>query len=185
VGERLGGAQLDPHGLHDAVWVHGGLVGDHALHHLQHRRDQLGLRGQQHAQRNRRRKDPLAHSHVDHGVVHQGRCRLRCPPGPARGAQAAPLAAERQQLVVATRPATQRQSEVRQDAALEEGGELLFDKPRRFGASIGLDVGDGAGHMLLDPSVQRGLLGAVAFVGERVAIGRTLGLPGDCLNFCV
>ena len=24
---------------------------DHALHHLQHRRDQLGLRGQQHAQR--------------------------------------------------------------------------------------------------------------------------------------
>jgi hypothetical protein len=83
---------------------------------------------------------------------------------------------------VATRPATQRQSEVRQDAALEEGGELLFDKPRRFGASIGLDVGDGAGHMLLDPSVQRGLLGAVAFVGERVAIGRTLGLPASGLH---
>jgi hypothetical protein len=71
---------------------------------------------------------------------------------------------------------------VRQDAALEEGGELLFDKPRRFGASIGLDVGDGAGHMLLDPSVQRGLLGAVAFVGERVAIGRTLGLPASGLH---
>jgi hypothetical protein len=28
---------------------------DHALHHLQHRRDQLGLRGQQHAQRDGQR----------------------------------------------------------------------------------------------------------------------------------
>jgi hypothetical protein len=49
---------------------------DHALHHLQHRRDQLGLRGQQHAQRDRQRQDPLAHRHVRDDVVHQVRCRL-------------------------------------------------------------------------------------------------------------
>ena len=32
---------------------------DYALHHLQHRCDQLGLRGQQHAQRDRQRQHPL------------------------------------------------------------------------------------------------------------------------------
>jgi hypothetical protein len=32
---------------------------NHTLHHLQHRRDQLGLRGQQHAQRDRQRQHPL------------------------------------------------------------------------------------------------------------------------------
>ena len=50
---------------------------DHnALHHLQHRRDQLGLRGQQHAQRDRQRQHPLPHRHVGDDVVHQVRCRL-------------------------------------------------------------------------------------------------------------
>ena len=49
---------------------------DHPLHHLQHRRDQLGLRGQQHAQRNRQRQDPLAHRHVRVDMAHQVRCRL-------------------------------------------------------------------------------------------------------------
>jgi len=37
---------------------------EHALHHLQHRRDQLRLRGQQHAQRDRQRQHPLAHRHM-------------------------------------------------------------------------------------------------------------------------
>jgi hypothetical protein len=46
---------------------------DHALHHLQHRRDPLGLRGQQHAQRNRQRQHPLPHRHVRNDVVHQVR----------------------------------------------------------------------------------------------------------------
>ena len=37
---------------------------DHTLHPLQHRRDELGLRGQQHAQRDGQRQHPLAHRHV-------------------------------------------------------------------------------------------------------------------------
>jgi hypothetical protein len=53
---------------------------DHALHHLQHWRDQLGLRGQQHAQRDRQGQHPLPHRHVRHDVVHQMRRRLRYAP---------------------------------------------------------------------------------------------------------
>ena len=37
---------------------------DHALHHLQHRRDQPGLRGQQQPQRDGQREHPLAHRHL-------------------------------------------------------------------------------------------------------------------------
>ena len=46
---------------------------DHALHHLQRRRDQLGLRGQQHAQRDRQRQHPLPHRHMRDDVVDQVR----------------------------------------------------------------------------------------------------------------
>jgi hypothetical protein len=53
---------------------------DHALHHLQHRPDQLGLRGQQHAQRDRQRQHPLPHRHVRDDVVHQVRHGLRHAP---------------------------------------------------------------------------------------------------------
>ena len=39
-----------------------------------------------------------------------------------------------------------------------------------------------SGRVLLHQAVQRGLLGAVAFVVERGAIGRPLGLPADGLH---
>jgi hypothetical protein len=52
---------------------------DHALHHPQHRYDQLGQRGQQHAQRDRQRQHPLAHRHVGDDVIDQVRCRLLHP----------------------------------------------------------------------------------------------------------
>lgn len=63
-----------------------------------------------------------------------------------------------------------------EDAALEEGVELVLDEPRQFGAGAGLGVGDEAGRMLLHQAVQRGLLGAVAFVVQRGATRRPLGL---------
>jgi hypothetical protein len=101
---------------------------DHPLHHLLHRRDQLGLRGQQHAQRNRQPKltnsHPLAHRHVRDDTGHQVRCRLRHPPRAARGAQAAPLAAERQQLVVPALAAAQAQEAVGQDAGCLRSSRL-------------------------------------------------------------
>jgi hypothetical protein len=71
---------------------------------------------------------------------------------------------------------------VRQDAALEEGVELLLDEPRQLGAGAGLGVGDEAGRMLLHQPVQGGLLGAVAFVVNRGAIRCPLGLPADGLH---
>jgi hypothetical protein len=67
---------------------------------------------------------PLPHGHMRDDVIHQVRCRLRHPARTARGSEPAPLAAERQQLVVATLAAAQPQKALRQDAAFEEGVEL-------------------------------------------------------------
>ena len=49
---------------------------DHPVHHLQHRSHQLGLCGQQQAQRDRQRQHPLAHRHMGDDVVDQMRCGL-------------------------------------------------------------------------------------------------------------
>ena len=73
--------------------------------------------------------------------------------------------------------AAQPQETVRQDAALEEGVELVLDETRQLGTGAGLGVGDEAGRVLLHQAVQRGLLRSVALVAERGAIGRPLGLP--------
>jgi len=108
-------------------------------------------------------------------VVHQVRCRLRHPARAAWRAAPTPLAAEGQQLVVAAFAAAQPQEVVGQDAALEEGVELVLDESRQLGARTGLGVGDEAGRVLLHQAVKRGLLGAVAFVVERDAIRRPLG----------
>jgi hypothetical protein len=53
---------------------------DHALHHLQHRRDQLGLCGQQQAQRDRQRQHPLPHRHMRYDGVDEVRRGLRHAP---------------------------------------------------------------------------------------------------------
>jgi hypothetical protein len=50
---------------------------DHALRHLQHHRDQLGLRSRQRAQRDRQRQHPLPHRHVGDDVLHQVRVAAR------------------------------------------------------------------------------------------------------------
>ncbi len=80
-------------------------------------------------------------------------------------------------LVVPTLSAAQPQEAVRQDAALEEGVELVLDDTRQFTAGAGFSVRDEAGRVLLHQAVQRGLLGAVAPVVDRGAIRRRLGLP--------
>ena len=59
---------------------------DHTLHHLQHRRDRLELRGQQHAQRDRQGQHPMPHRHTRDDVLHQVCRRLRHAPHTARGA---------------------------------------------------------------------------------------------------
>ena len=67
--------------------------------------------------------------------------------------------------------AAQAQEAVGQDAAFEEGVELVFDEPRQRGPGAGLGVGDEACRVLLHQAVQLGLLGAVAFVVEPVGWG--------------
>lgn len=95
--------------------------------------DEIGLRGQQQTQRDRQRQHPLPYRHMWDDVVHQVRRGLRHAPCAARGAEPAPLAAERQQLVVAALAAAKPQDALRQDAALEKGVELVLDEPGQLG----------------------------------------------------
>jgi hypothetical protein len=64
--------------------------------------------------------------------------------------------------------AAQPQEPVRQDAALEESVELVLDEPGQLGSGAGFGVRDEAGRVLLHQAVQRGLLGAVALVVDRL-----------------
>jgi hypothetical protein len=115
-------------------------------------------------------------------VVHQGRRSLRHAPGPARRAKAAPFAAEGDQLVVAAVAAAQTQEAVGQDAAFEEGVELVLDELRQVDPSGRLCLGDEGRSVLLHQPVQRGLFRAVALVVDRGANRRPLGLPADGLH---
>ena len=63
------------------------------------------------------------------------------------------------------------QEAVGQEAAFEEGVELVLDEPGQLGPGAGLGVGDEAGGVLLHQAVQRGLLGAVALMMERERVG--------------
>lgn len=142
---------------------------------MQHRRDHLGLRGEQHVLRDRQRQHALPHRHVRNEVVDQVRCGLRHTPRAARRAEPAALAAERRQLVVPALAAPQPQEAVHQDAALEEDVELAPDEARQFGVGAGLGAGDEAGRMLLHQAIQRGLLGAVSFVVDQGPSGARWG----------
>ena len=63
--------------------------------------------------------------------------------------------------------AAQAQEAVRQDAALQESVELVFDELRQAGAKGLFGLGEEALGVLLHQAVQRGLLGAVARVVHR------------------
>ena len=82
-------------------------------------------------------------------MVHQVGCCLRHTPGTARRAKPAPLAAERDQLFVAAGTAGQSQEAVGQDAACEEGVELILDELRQVSASSVFGLGEeGCGVLL-------------------------------------
>ena len=71
---------------------------------------------------------------------------------------------------------------MRQDAALEEGVELVLDESRQFTACAGFGVREEAGRVLLHQAVQSGLLGAMTLVVDRDATWRPLGLLADGLH---
>ena len=88
----------------------------------------------------------------------------------------------RDELVVAAVAATQPQETMRQDAALKKGPELVLHELRQAGDRGGVDLGEEGRDVLLHQAVKRGLLGAVALVVNRGAIGRPVGLPTDGLH---
>ena len=63
-----------------------------------------------------------------------------------------------------------------QDAAFEEGVELVFDELRQVGAGSVFGLGEEGRGVLLYQAVERGLFRAVAFVVDQGAIRRPLGL---------
>jgi hypothetical protein len=91
------------------------------------------------------------------GVVDQVRRRLRHAPGLARRARAASLAAERDQLVVAAVAAAESQETVGQNAAFEEGVELVLEELRQVGAGSVFGLGKEGRGVLLHQAVERGL----------------------------
>jgi hypothetical protein len=115
-------------------------------------------------------------------AVHQVRGGLRHASRAARRTETAPFAAESDQLVVAAVTTTQAQEAVGQDAAFEEGVELVLHELRQIGAGGGFGLSEEGRSVLLHQAVQRGLLGAVTLVVDRGAIGRPVGLPTDGLH---
>jgi len=104
--------------------------GNDAVDDEQHGREQIGMGGQQDAQRDRKREHPLAHRHARDHTVDQVGSALRHAPRPTRGAKPAPLTRKRNQLLVCTLRAAQAHKTVGEDAAFEKGIELAFDKLR-------------------------------------------------------
>lgn len=80
---------------------------------------------------------------------------------------------------VAAIVAAQAQETVRQDAAFEEGFELVFHKLRQVDASSGLSLLEAGRGMLLHEAVWRGLFRAVAVVVDRGAVEKLLAV-GSC-----
>ena len=69
-----------------------------------------------------------------------------------------------------------------QDAALQKGLELVFNKLGQAGSGLELDLGNKGLDVFLDYLVQRGLLRAPALLGyRRVAVCR----PDRCLGSIV
>ena len=107
----------------------------------------LGLCGQKQAQRDRQRQNPLAHRPMGDDVVRWVSGGLCHAPRTARRAKAAPLAAEGDQFVVVTVAAAQPWKARGQDAAFEEGVELVLHKLRQVdtGSIFGPDLAGLAG----------------------------------------
>ena len=86
-------------------------------------------------------------------VIHKVCRRLRHTPGATRRAEPAAFAAEGDQLVVTAVGATQPKETVRQDAALQEGIELVLDEGRQARTRGGRDLSEEGLGMLLHQAV--------------------------------
>jgi hypothetical protein len=78
------------------------------------------------------RQHPLADRHLGQHAVEEMRCRIRHPASSARSAEAAALAREYDQAIVARCAAVEAQEAMRESAAAEEGAKLLLDEARVY-----------------------------------------------------
>jgi hypothetical protein len=94
-------------------------------------------------------------------------------------------AAEGDQLVVLAVIATQAQAAVRQDAAFQEGVELVLHELRQVGSGCGPSLLEEVGGVLLHQAIQRGLLRSVTLVVDQGAVrrfNRSIRLPANGLH---
>ena len=103
------------------------------MHHLLHRRYQLGLCGQPQAQGNRQRQHPLAHWHM--GMTLSTRCAAACAMrlAPHEGQKPRRLQLKATSLSWPQSPQRRRSKPWARDVAFEEGVELVFDELRQVG----------------------------------------------------
>ncbi len=120
---------------------------------------------------------PLAHRYARQNVVHQVGGRLRHSSRAARRTDAAPLATERDQRVTRAALAGQAHEFAGEDAAIQIGGEFVFDELGWTRAATGVVYFGGKRRIVLPRhAVERGLFGAAALVMRRgcsrCALGR-------------
>ena len=133
--------------------------GNDPVDDLQDGREQFRMCSEQQAKRDRKREHPLAHRHPGDDVIDQVGGGLRHAPGATARAETATLATEGHELFMGTVGATQAQEAVGQDAALEKGIELLFDKLWQARAGLKLDVGQEGLEVFLYQLVEGGVFG--------------------------
>ena len=105
--------------------------GDNGAHeHAQDICRQLSIVGQAIAQTEGQREDPLAYGNSRQHPVDEVCRRVRHLATAARGAEASPLARERNRTVQSTVVAVKAQKTVGENPAIEEGTELALDEVR-------------------------------------------------------
>ena len=143
-------------------------------HDLQHGRHQFGLRCQQQAQRDGQGQHPLAHWPVGNDLVHQLRCAMRRTPHDGQKPRRLQLKAT--SLWWPQSPQRRRRKPWARMPHSRKASNSSLGVLRQVGSSGGFGLLEERRRVLLHQAVQRGLLGAVAVVVDRGAIGRPAGL---------
>jgi hypothetical protein len=124
------------------------------------RRERAWLCSKEEPELERNSQDPLTQRHVrSDDVVHQVCGGVRHTPGVARGADPAELAGEGQEELIATRLADRAGEAMRVQTALEIAPEFILHVLRQALARTLVSVLEEALQVLLDDTVESGVLG--------------------------
>jgi hypothetical protein len=113
--------------------------------------------------------DPLAHGHAGYDAVHQVRRRVVHPARGARGADRPVLAREGDEVLGSAAPANDTGEAVLEQAAFEEGAQLLLDVARQAAAveARGREIACEPVNLLGHDAVEQRCLGLATPVGAR------------------